>query len=485
MASKKKESNNELRKGLKKEKVSEIQKKPTILMIDTSLIDLTGWNPRTEESYHDQEFEEIKLSMQENGFYPHEPLLLRPAAVLGRYQVVGGHRRLRAAIELEINPVPSIIRDLSDPEAKLLLFIDNFHRKDFSPLEEAQGIKLILDDGALNQTELGMKMGKSQAYVANRLRLLDAPQELKDLIISQEITPSHANILLPFAKYPIYNVIEKQVKNFIESRPLSVKDLDKLLINVFNNYSNNLSLNLDSFSYDIRPLKGFFDFENCKDCKDIAVILNYTNDNNKHCLNKDCWTAKLDAARENFKLAEEKKVENLLIEDQIDTSKMAYGTYEKLRNTSPDQKNATWDQTACSSCDKCKKNQDKMLVCLDVKCFQKKEKAFQKEQDSIRDTESEKAWQLCDDRLKGISNMDSRPILKSLVDHGYGDAETAFSPWPEIQIDDDETEEVYDFTKIPDEDLPKAVLRLVVSAEFEYSEPDAKSMEQLLKGLGV
>lgn len=449
------------------------EKRSLTQICDISLIDLTGWNPRNEDSFRDEAFEELKTSMKENGFFKHEPLLVRPSTEPSRFQLIAGHRRLQVAKDLGFTEVPVSIQEITDPEAKLLLFIDNFHRKDFSPLEEAQGIKLILDDGAINQTELGKKMGKSQAYVANRLRLLEAPQELKDLIISQEITPSHANLLMPFAGYPIFKDIEKSVKNRLKAGNLSVKDLEKLIVNVINDYSNENVLNLDSFPYDIRSMKDFFDFENCFSCKDTVLIKNYSDGDNRRCLNQECWSIRLAAARKKFEIAEEKKVQDLLAKDLIDTSKMPYGTYEKLKNDH-------WDLIPCTSCGKSKKDQTDNLVCLDAKCFGKKEKAWYKEQNVLKDLESEKAWQICDDRLKDISIMDSRIILNSLVNHGYGEPEIAFSSWPGVSGEDE-----FDFSKISDEDLTRAVLRLVVSAELEYSEPNVESMEQVLKGLGV
>ncbi|WP_179293898.1 ParB/RepB/Spo0J family partition protein [Candidatus Methanoperedens nitratireducens] len=92
-----------------------------VQMMDIGLIDETGWNPRSEESYKDEEYQGLLKSIKENGFYTHEPILLRPNGE--RFQVIGGHRRFRAAKELELKAVPVVVQEINDQDAKLLIFI--------------------------------------------------------------------------------------------------------------------------------------------------------------------------------------------------------------------------------------------------------------------------------------------------------------------------------------------------------------------------
>ncbi|KPQ41066.1 MAG: Nucleoid occlusion protein [Candidatus Methanoperedens nitroreducens] len=240
-------------------------------LVEISLIDLTGWNPRCEDSFKDEEFEELKQSMKENGFFKHEPLLVRPAVEAFRFQLIAGHRRLQAAKELGLTEVPVCIQDINDQDTKLLIFIDNFHRKDFSPLEEAQGMKMILDDGAITQTDLAKKMGKSQSYVANRLRLLEAPEELKEKIISREISPGHIMVLLPYVGYPVFDSIFESMKEQIDNNgSVSIRELEgEVIENGIDNCDS--VLDLDRFPYDTRHVREFFDFRDCETCQHVVT----------------------------------------------------------------------------------------------------------------------------------------------------------------------------------------------------------------------
>ncbi|SNQ60861.1 ParB/RepB/Spo0J family partition protein [Candidatus Methanoperedens nitratireducens] len=352
-------------------------------------------------------------------------------------------------------------------------------------MEEAQGIKQVLDDGVITQTELAKKMGKSQAYVANRIRLLDAPQELKDLIISQEISPAHVQILLPFVGYPVFEDIMKELKgHFDAKREVSVVNLETQIIpRVF--YQGKNVADLNGFSYDIRKLEEFFDKSQCV-CTDRIKVRGYYDGSGKRdfCLNKDCFSVKLAAAQTAYDLAKEKEKEELVTKKIVDTDKLDYGMYRTLRPVDTPTDLQRWDQTPCSSCDSCKKGKDKSLVCLDVACYDKKEKAYNKEQNGLKKEESLKAWQICDERLKGVTGVDIK-VLRSLLSklaNGMmgGSLDGAFTCWPGVEGEDE-----YDISKIPDEDIPKAFFRFILADRFEYSDPTVESMNKSLEELGV
>ncbi|MDD5457191.1 MAG: ParB/RepB/Spo0J family partition protein [Candidatus Margulisbacteria bacterium] len=447
--------------------------------MDISLIDLTGWNPRGEDSYKDEAFGELKQSMKENGFFKHEPLLVR--AVGDRYQLIAGHRRLRAAQDLNFKFVPVSIQYVNDQDAKLLIFLDNLHRKDFSPLEEAAGIKQVLDDGAVTQTELAKKMGMSQAYVANRLRLLEAPEELKAMIISQEITPSHVNVLLSFIGYSVFEDMITNLKEVLFDGPVTVKDLeDDIVWGTLR--SSEAALNLDDFSYEIKKFRDFFDFGLCPDCNDFRQVLSYKDEKNRVCINQNCWSVKLAAAQKAYELAEDKKARNLLNKDKVDISKMSYGTYMVL-------KNASWDQTACTSCDKCKKDKDKELICLDVKCFDKKEKVWNTEKQRLlevaEEVAEEEAWLICDHKLECLVAIDIK-VLRSIVLR-LAEGPLASIAEEGLKLWDGATDEEgnVDISKIPDDDIPKALIRLIVAENFECGDPTVEAMDKFLEELGV
>ncbi|VVB54280.1 Nucleoid occlusion protein [uncultured archaeon] len=457
------------------------EKRSVTQICDISLIDLTGWNPRCEDSFKDEEFEELKQSMKENGFFKHEPLLVRPAAEAFRFELIAGHRRLQAAKELGFTEVPVSIQYISDPDAKLLLFIDNFHRKDFSPLEEAQGIKMVLDDGAITQTELGKKMGKSQAYVANRLRLLDAPQELKDLIISHEITPSHVNVLMPFVGYPVFGQFMENIKDHISDYgKVSVKDLeDDILPDSIRN--NDSVLNLDNFDYDQRHVREFFDFLDCETCNHVVSVDQY-GQNIRVCLEQGCWYPRMTAAGELYNKSQEERKKKLLeTPEDLKVDDLKYGEYETLNI-----KYHPWIKN-CDGCDKRKIRDGKEMgneVCLDPVCYKKNDAAYTKEQQKIEREEDKKAWELLDKRIANIVAFDQKQVrwlLDSLADKLWSEAmQIGLAPWDKVKRG-----ESPDIKKVPDEDIPKAIIRSVIAREFISRKANHESMELILKGLGV
>ncbi len=477
------------KKGSKKEVSGPVTKDQ---MMDINLIDLTGLNPRGEGSYKDEAFQELKQSMKENGFFVHEPLLVRPAG--DRYQLVGGHRRLQAAKELSFEVVPVCIREISDAEVKVLIFLDNLHRKDLAPLEEAQAIKQVLDDGLVTQTELARKMGKSQAYVANRLRLLDAPQELKDLIISQEITPSHVNVLLPFVGYPVFESIMTCLKERVDHNgnyegPLSVRDLEQDIIGECVNEDDSILDSLDQFPYDIRRFQEFFDFSGCKGCKSIVMKKDYNDKEQRCCMDQGCWSVLLNNAKLKFgeAAAEQKKrlIDNPA--EHIRTDEVPYNARKDLRW-------AVWHDdkevmAECSSCAKYKLDEDEDPTCLDVDCYDKKEKAWQREKNKKAREEDKQVWALMDEKLSGISGLgekEMRYVVLELSENVIWSqaCKKAYKPWVHLVKKGHEMPGVAD---IPAGELVYLLLRLIIIQKMSGGDGLA-SMDQFnraIEGLGV
>ena len=321
--------------------------------------------------------------MKENGFFEHEPILVRPAAEAFRFQLIAGHRRLQAAKELGLCEVPVCVQEMNDQDTKLLIFIDNFHRKDFSPLEEAQGIRMILDDGAMTQTELGKKMGKSQAYIANRLRLLDTPQELKDLIISRKISPGHVMVLLPYVGYPVFDSIFNRMKEQIDSNgSVSIRELEgEVIENGIDNCDS--VLNIDRFPYDMRHVREFFDFRDCETCQHV-VTRDVSGSPGRHCLKQECWYSRMTAAGELYNKAQEDRKKKVLesTPEDLKIDELKYGEYETLMI-----KYHPWIKD-CEGCDKRRTRDGKEMgseICLDPACYKKNDAAWEKEQQKLRE----------------------------------------------------------------------------------------------------
>ena len=144
-----------------------------------------------------------------------EPLIVHIHPSEANFHLIAGERRLRAAKEAGLTSVPCMIYgdDLSEKEFRIIQLSENFLRKDLTPLEEAKGLKLLLDTG-FSQSDLAGTLGLSQPYISNRLRLLDAPDKVKDLLVRGKITPSHVLQIIRYKDVPS-EIYEKVVDSFV------------------------------------------------------------------------------------------------------------------------------------------------------------------------------------------------------------------------------------------------------------------------------
>ncbi|MBN2024047.1 MAG: ParB/RepB/Spo0J family partition protein [Pirellulales bacterium] len=156
------------------------------------------YNPRRD--FPAEEIEQLAATIRAVGIV--QPIVVR-RMVSGRYEVVAGERRLRAAKAAGLDKVPVIIRDLDDDQAREMAIMENLARKDLNAIEEAQGFAALLKGpSAPTQTELAARLGCSQGHVANRLRLLRLPKAWRDRIRSGTLPPSHARAIVPYCEHP-------------------------------------------------------------------------------------------------------------------------------------------------------------------------------------------------------------------------------------------------------------------------------------------
>jgi len=138
---------------------------------------------------------ELADSIRENGIL--QPILARPKpGASGTYQIIGGERRWRAAQIAKLHEVPVILRDLGDREAMAAGLVENLQRQDLNAMEEAEGYRRLLDEFGLTQEGLGQAVGKSRSHVANTMRLLTLPKEVRDLVGNGILTAGHARALI-------------------------------------------------------------------------------------------------------------------------------------------------------------------------------------------------------------------------------------------------------------------------------------------------
>lgn len=153
-----------------------------------------------------------------------QPLLVRPMPD-GSYQLVAGERRWRASRMAGLTEVPVVIKELSDDEAMALALIENLQREDLNAIEEAQGIKALMDTLSLTQDEAAERVGKSRPAVANALRLLKLPDSVVALVSDGKLSPGHARALLGFKDEQ--DIIE--TADLIIEKGLTVRDVEKVV----------------------------------------------------------------------------------------------------------------------------------------------------------------------------------------------------------------------------------------------------------------
>jgi len=138
---------------------------------------------------------ELAESIRKNGIM--QPLIVRPSQTQeGKYEIIAGERRGRAAHMAGLEQVPVIIRDISDKQALELALVENIQRQDLSPLEEAGGYQRLMEEFEYTQEELAATIGKSRSHIANLLRLLSLPEEIRDMLDKGELTAGHARALI-------------------------------------------------------------------------------------------------------------------------------------------------------------------------------------------------------------------------------------------------------------------------------------------------
>ena len=163
----------------------------SFVMLRTDQIRTNQYQPRT--TVNDTSLEELKASIKRQGVI--EPVIVRPVAH-GTYELVAGERRFRASQALDIKEVPAIIKSLSDKEALEFSLIENIQRENLNPLEEARGFARLLDEFGYTQEDIAAAVGKDRATIANMLRLLALPEEIRQGLLDGAISMGHAKALL-------------------------------------------------------------------------------------------------------------------------------------------------------------------------------------------------------------------------------------------------------------------------------------------------
>ena len=224
--------------------VSEIEQNQ-IVKIPVENIIPNRYQPR--KKFNEETLKELAISIKENGII--QPVIVSNLGN-GKYELIAGERRWKAAQLAGIPEIPAIIRDCSENERLEIALVENIQREDLNPIEEALAYKEILERLSITQDELSQKIGKNRSSITNTLRLLKLPEYIKEMLITGVLTEGHARAILAledvdkmiaFADYIIQNNLsvreaENEVKKFLEkekyvSRETSEKKEDFILKN--------------------------------------------------------------------------------------------------------------------------------------------------------------------------------------------------------------------------------------------------------------
>ena len=206
---------------------AEAEKQPA-REVDIQKIDINKEQPR--KHFDEEKMQDLADSIRQHGVI--QPLVVKPEAN-GRYTIIAGERRYRAARMVGLKQVPVVTKEVTDRELLQISMIENIQREDLNPLEEAQGIAALMEQFSLTQEEAAEILGRSRSAVANSLRLLNLPESVKKRIIAAELSAGHARALLAIKDRTLLEkaaayVVEKQfsvretesyVKRLLTERP--------------------------------------------------------------------------------------------------------------------------------------------------------------------------------------------------------------------------------------------------------------------------
>ncbi len=193
--------------------------------VDISLIYANPNQPR--KNFDETALKELAMSIKTHGII--QPIVLNRAED-GKYMIIAGERRWRAAKIAGLTQIPAFIRNYTPKQIKEISIIENLQREDLNPIEAARAIKQLMDEYDLTQEAVADRIGKSRPAIANTLRLLTLPSDVVDMIENNRLSAGHARCLIPLSS----SLEQTKVAQTAVAKKLSVRDLEKLVKNLLN-----------------------------------------------------------------------------------------------------------------------------------------------------------------------------------------------------------------------------------------------------------
>lgn len=195
----------------------EVPKNKQIQDLELDKIVPNRYQPRRE--FSEDSIKELAETLDKNGLL--QPIVVREDG--DQYEIIAGERRYRAAKSLGWEIIPAIVKNMDDDQAASLALIENLQREDLNPIDEAKAYTNLMKLNNLTQTALAKDMGKSQSYVANKLRLLKLGDEVQQALIEGKITARHGRALIGLSEDD-----QKRVLAEIEAKGLNVKQTEEI-----------------------------------------------------------------------------------------------------------------------------------------------------------------------------------------------------------------------------------------------------------------
>lgn len=171
------------------EKIITNTPKDAIIELNLSELRSNPYQPR--QNFDEEALQELASSIKEHGVF--QPIIAKKS--IKGYEIIAGERRVRASILAGLETIPAIVRDFSDEEMMEIALLENLQRENLSSLEEAMAYRKLLETLRLTQEQLATRLGKSRSHITNMLGLLTLPEEVKDLLVENKISMSHARVL--------------------------------------------------------------------------------------------------------------------------------------------------------------------------------------------------------------------------------------------------------------------------------------------------
>jgi ParB family chromosome partitioning protein len=185
-------------------------------------IDSISPNPyQARTVWNEQELTELTESIRANGII--QPIIVRPIGT--GFQLIAGERRLRAAELASLTSVPALVRRASDEQLHEWALVENIHRVDLNPVERAKAYQEYISSFSLTQAEAAERLGEGRSVVANYIRLLDLPHEIKQMLIDGRLSMGHARAILALPT----DELRRKLANRAMAGRLSVREVERLV----------------------------------------------------------------------------------------------------------------------------------------------------------------------------------------------------------------------------------------------------------------